>query len=1153
MHKSSAHDHFLRPDTNNRVIPASLILGYLSIIVYGSLIPFAWNGLTFDAAWIKFQHIPLLKLGVINRADLVANLLLYIPLGFLTCGLVAGQSRNPLILTTSAVLSTLFAAVVALGVEFTQLFFTPPRTVSLNDIYAEFAGGLLGAVLWPATGMRFRHMVRTILHGGKNAHHAFLAAYALAYLALNLFPYDFLLSYDEWQRKMGSGHVGWLFAPQCGSNCVWKLIPEALAVAPLAILFFQSPQRASLISAAAAGAILGIFIEALQLAIASGISQGASIGSRAAGIMLGVSLARRLPKIDWRRLRQYVHGLLILGLIPYLVLLARVNHWFSGDWSGLPEGIARLEQIHFLPFYYHYYTSEITALISLLFQAGIYAPVGIGFWLWHRAGSLINPTHPGALWPCLTAGVLACVIEAGKLFVPGTHPDPTNILIAIASASVTYRLFDLLLATRLEAHQGIDNRTAAKTACHNRETNLMDADQAVYQANEQSKVTAWHDQQTSPPISSPALTRQVESSTLVKEHPQHSQHSRQPLWSVITGTIALSLAGIAALTSPFGMQWILLPFFIYIILLWWRPDLWLIWILASLPLLDLTPWSGRLYWTEYDTLLLATAGVGYLRLRPDRYMQPVLRRPAIVLLTLFVFSTAISLGIGIFPLAPLDHNAFANYYSSYNGLRAVKGLLFALIFIPLLAREWHKAEQAVRRLALGMSLGLAVEILYILWERITFPGLFNFETGYRITGSFHGMHTGGAYIEGFLVLALPFTALWAWQQRRATITVLAIGLYCLGAYCVMVTFSRGGQVAFVLVTIMLTAGLLRLALHERARLLSNLYIVILVTGIAGVIAWPIFSSSYSQARFAIIDRDTVTRMDHWQNTIDIASMQGASIFGMGLGSFPSAFFWYSNTPVRPSTYTFATEGQNIFLQLGNGGALYFEQPVAVKLKQHYILTMNLRSQAPTAAITAPVCEKALLYSFDCIWSTIRLDNAPPGQWGYYEVEIFTDKFNQANSRIRRPVKLSLYNHQRGTMVEVDNISLIDSNGNNLIRNGDFSDGMSHWFFSTDNQLPWNIENLYLHIFFEQGWLGLACFLAITGYMLLRGLVRTWHNDSLSMTLCVSLGAFLVLGMINSLIDEPRLAFLFYLLLSTGLITDTRASPQHSASLSRNTP
>src|SRR5690606_25474640 len=115
---------------------------------------------------------------------------------------------------------------------------------------------------------------------------------------------------------------------------------------------------------------------------------------------------------------------------------------------------------------------------------------------------------------------------------------------------------------------------------------------------------------------------------------------------------------------------------------------------------------------------------------------------------------------------------------------------------------------------------------------------------------------------------------------------------------------------------------------------------------------------------------------------------------------------------------------------------------------------------------------------------------------------------------RRPVKLSLYNHQRGTMVEVDNISLIDSNGNNLIRNGDFSDGMSHWFFSTDNQLPWNIENLYLHIFFEQGWLGLACFLAITGYMLLRGLVRTWHNDSLSMTLCVSLGAFLVLGMIN---------------------------------------
>src|SRR5690606_17171883 len=106
---------------------------------------------------------------------------------------------------------------------------------------------------------------------------------------LSLFPYDFLLSFDEYEWKWLSGHIGLLFAPLCGSGCMWKLIPEVLAVMPLAILLFRSLPHAPLFLAAITGAMLGILIEGLQFAIASGVSQGATIVSRALGMMLGAS------------------------------------------------------------------------------------------------------------------------------------------------------------------------------------------------------------------------------------------------------------------------------------------------------------------------------------------------------------------------------------------------------------------------------------------------------------------------------------------------------------------------------------------------------------------------------------------------------------------------------------------------------------------------------------------------------------------------------------------------------------------------------------------------------------------------------------------------------------------------------------------------
>lgn len=616
------------------------------------------------------------------------------------------------------------------------------------------------------------------------------------------------------------------------------------------------------------------------------------------------------------------------------------------------------------------------------------------------------------------------------------------------------------------------------------------------------------------------------------------QRAKRPLWPIILGGVALCLAAAAAITHPLGMEWLLPPLVIYGALLCWRPDWWLVWVLASLPLLDLTPWSGRLFWSEYDTLLLVTIGVGYLRLCSDRSTQPTLGLPASTLLTLFAVSAVISLAIGVMPLNAFDHNAFASYYSPYNGLRVAKGLLFALAFIPLLAREWNEPARAARRLAWGMVLGLTAEVLYVLWERITFSGLFNFETDYRITGSFHGMHVGGAYIESYLAAVLPFVVLWAWQQRKLWVTVLAVGLYGLGAYSIMVTFSRGGQAAFVLVTLIVLFGFMRLSLQGRTRRLASISVVSLITLVAVIVAWPVMSGKYSQSRWEAIERDIVKRTDHWLEGLNIFQSRDALALGVGLGSFPSAYYWHAGVSSRPATYRFLTENDNTFLQLGSGNLLYFEQSVGVEPEQRYTLTMDLRSDTNKAVLTVAVCEKSIIYSYTCSFTPMRLSEST-GEWVHFETVINTRNFGPPGTQFQRPVKLSLFNNRTGTLVDVDNVVLHDAAGHNLLRNGDFSKGMHHWFFSADNYWPWHIESLYLNILFEQGGFGLICFLLLIVYALARWLIRAWQHEPFYVALCASIAALLFLGILNSWNDEPRLAFLFYLLLIAGLVADRR--------------
>jgi len=427
---------------------------YLAFIIYGSLVPFEYRAVEWTAALERFRSIPVLDIGIGRRADLIANFVLYVPLGYL---LAAATSTTPRlgVLRSAAIL--VLAGAAAIGIEFTQIFFAP-RTVSANDLAAELLGTIAGLLVWRFGGPLLRLRQALVGHGPR-AVRALLAAYALAYAALSFFPYDFLIAWQEVQWKLGTDRYDWLLAPGAcapAARCAGKLGAETLASVPLGILaaLLLARRRAGLPTIAGLGLLTGAALEAGQFLLASGVTQGVSLLTRALGFVLGAAGVwyadrrglERLERAPWRRPACITAGLAYAGLAAWLSWAGK------GSFTGLRAGMERLAETRLLPFYYHYYTSEPVAMANLLYQSALYVPIGVLAWVFGLPASQFLKSASVTAAALIAAG-LALLIESSKAFLTGAHPDPTNVLIA-AGAAAAAALVPLQVARHLRAGAG---------------------------------------------------------------------------------------------------------------------------------------------------------------------------------------------------------------------------------------------------------------------------------------------------------------------------------------------------------------------------------------------------------------------------------------------------------------------------------------------------------------------------------------------------------------------------------------------------------------------------------------------------------------------------------------------------------------------------
>ncbi|MCC6198357.1 MAG: hypothetical protein IT518_28230 [Burkholderiales bacterium] len=727
---------------------------------------------------------------------------------------------------------------------------------------------------------------------------------------------------------------------------------------------------------------------------------------------------------------------------------------------------------------------------------------------------------------------------------------------------------------------------------------------------------------------------------------------------------------------------------------------------ALLPVVDLAPWTGWIAVEEFDLLVLGALAGGYAHLVASPSRADASARAGFALagsswVALFLVSQVVALYRGVLDAGGWSFDWTQGYDGPLNSVRIAKSFLFAVFFYPILRARWREDSEAAQRvLVAGLVAGLVAASLAVAWERLAFTGLLNFSTDYRTTALFWEMHVGGAALDGFLALTLPFVIYGAYRARSRALRALCLGTAALAAYAALTTFSRGVYVATVvslalsywlvqrqrapdarragrrvlwmstIVALVSALGAYYVFRHGGYRALAAMaavavltfpvahvargsglataavalgigvgglgwllsgflpkgpyvvfalfalattvatfaalagkgrnarlasvagYVAMLLSAIvvarhwggaeafadagtvgavlfaiwvvavsrrtpgipdtpttwkqagiatlaaAGIVA--VFSGgAYMSERFSTAEQDLADRLHHWRTGLALLRTPGDWALGRGLGRYPAAYLFGSPEGVIPGGYRVASDGDRHRLVLSSpsypisfGDAFRVSQRVS-PAADVYTVRARVRVKHP-AHLHFEICEKHLLYSGEC--AIMQRTVEPEGE-RWQDVALTLDATKLSRGRWFAPnlAAFSITVETSSRAVEIGRVSLTRRDGTEVLANGDFSQGMAHWFFTSDRyHLPWHFKSLLGNVLFEQGWLGLAAFLVLIAFALGRLALGRASAHPLAPFLAAALAGFLVVGGFDSLLDAPRVAFLFYVLLLVAL-------------------
>ena len=240
---------------------------------------------------------------------------------------------------------------------------------------------------------------------------------------------------------------------------------------------------------------------------------------------------------------------------------------------------------------------------------------------------------------------------------------------------------------------------------------------------------------------------------------------------------------------------------VYAIILYFNRKIWPILLLISVPLLNLTPYSGRFAINEFDSLILLSFGLTWFK--QEKPQLPKISSEFILIITLLVISIISGLmALSSFPGA--EEQYLTIYQQPENIWRISKSLVYALL-LYLLIHNTEKTEIGliIRNIALGATASLCTLTLIILWEKGVFyqitsgNSIYNilssalrFSIDYRPTALFTGMHVGGGSIDSYIAIMFLFPCLLLFATPSNTSKSIFLLALLTGLYCAFATVSR---------------------------------------------------------------------------------------------------------------------------------------------------------------------------------------------------------------------------------------------------------------------------------------------------------------------------------------------------------------------------
>jgi VanZ family protein len=393
-------------------------------IIYGTTLPFDFSASAerVHERLLRLWEYPL-RIG--SRTDLISNVLLFMPWGFLLALWRAGRGTS---LPVTVVLSLLSGALLSGSVELAQLY-APSRTTSVVDLSTNTLGSILGTLIgwpftrwvWPSLSVWVRQMIASRPLTG-------CAVAAAAGLVLaGLTPFDVSLDVGDLKaalkkaRPIPFGPPLRGFAPPA-KPWAWssEILTWTLAGGLCALALRESGQRGArvLIRGVALCGSLSLVIEAVQIIIPSREIDLTSVVLALLGSAFGASIVEHFTPGSAR-------GWITPALVIWGLVVA-ISAWTPPNFTWPEPPFLRPERV--VPFWSYYVRTNVEDLADLIGQVLAFLPLGALL-----AARSWRQSVAGTVLIGLGCGLL---LEFGQIFLPDRTAELTDVLSAAVGAGL---------------------------------------------------------------------------------------------------------------------------------------------------------------------------------------------------------------------------------------------------------------------------------------------------------------------------------------------------------------------------------------------------------------------------------------------------------------------------------------------------------------------------------------------------------------------------------------------------------------------------------------------------------------------------------------------------------------------------------------------